>query len=242
MNKLLGLIAGASLFLVAGTAGAATNITHLTLDGKTNVTVDEGDSVDARVVYDLTSGDDVESASWEIVDSGLPKTCVNVSDRITDGTFNSSFTIDTDGASEGTWDVQIRLFGTNGEGSNQNCEGSADDTMTFTNRITVEESNDDDLGGDDDNMPSWLKALLAALGVGGSNPPTPAPSTKCAAVNAKLVGTVDNTYNQANVQLQGYLLSEGMSIPALAAGASFGYKGPQTNAALAQFKAQNQCI
>jgi hypothetical protein len=70
----------------------------------------------------------------------------------------------------------------------------------------------------------------------------PVIPNNCATLNQKLAGTMDHVYNDANVRLQGFLLSEGMSIPALAAGASFGYKGSQTNAALSMYKSMNGCI
>lgn len=71
---------------------------------------------------------------------------------------------------------------------------------------------------------------------------TPAPSSKCADLTTKLVGTTDNQYSDANASLQGFLIAANAnSIPALKAGASFGYKGDQTRSAVISFKAANQC-
>lgn len=244
-----GALIVAAFLLSASAASAAVNLTHLTVDGKTNTTVQEGDVVDARVTFNITASTDAESFSWELIGSGLPQQCPqDIDDHITDGTFTATFPIDTTGASEGTWDVLIRVYGDNGPDVSNLCETTDQvDSMTFSDRITVSDDVDDNQGGnntggedDEDAMPSWLAALLAKLFP--PTPPAPTTNAKCTAVNAKLIGTMDFTYNQANVQLQGFLLSEGMSIPALAAGASFGYKGPQTNAALAQFKAMHQCI
>lgn len=72
---------------------------------------------------------------------------------------------------------------------------------------------------------------------------TPAPSSKCAILTTKLAGTVDNAYSAANKVLQGFLISEGFDykMPALSAGASFGYKGDQTRSAVEAFKTANSC-
>jgi len=72
--------------------------------------------------------------------------------------------------------------------------------------------------------------------------PAPVVNTSCAQLAAKSVGTVPWSRNRANVVLQGFLLSEGESIPALAAGASFGFYGQQTTDAVAHFKAVHACI
>ncbi len=83
----------------------------------------------------------------------------------------------------------------------------------------------------------FVTALKSALGISSA----PASSGACATLSAKMSGTVRDTYNSANVKLQGYLLSEGASIPALEAGASFGFYGPQTASAVTWFKTVNSC-
>lgn len=250
-KKLLGFGLGAALMLSPLAALANTDITNLTLDGFANATVDVGDSVSAKVTYDVTSNDDVESLSWELVGSGLPKTCVDVPDQINTGTFHPEFDIDTTGATAGTWDVKIQLYGTNDEGVNQLCEGTADDTMTFTNRIAISESNDNNTGtgtgtgntGTGNGKQSQLDkliALLTALVAGKPSTPT-STSAVCTAYSQANSGTLMNARNSANIRLQGFLLSQGADIPALAAGASFGFFGPQTIAAQSLFVSSNHC-
>ena len=239
-------------FVAATPASASVNLTFLTVDGATNATVQEGDSVEAKVTHEITASTDAESMSWELVGSGLPQTCVNTVDRIADGTFTTSFDIDTSGASEGTWDVRIRAYGDDGADVSNLCQVADEvDSQLFSDRITVTDDIDDNQGNDNDSNGNvgnegTLSTILASLKVIldrlNTTPTTPAPSGKCATLQTKMLGTQMNVYNQANVVLQGYLLGEGQSIPALAAGASFGYYGPQTAAALAQFKMANQCI
>lgn len=223
---------------------ASANLTFLTVDGATNATVSEGSSIDAKVTLNTSASTHVESMSWELVGSNLPQTCIDTSDiSSSGGTFTRSFDIDTTGATEGTWDVRIRAYGNDGASVSNLCETSDQvDSMNFPNRITVTDSNNDNqTGGTSGSQPpSWLAALIAALRP--STPTPPASSSACAVLATKLLGTQDFVYNNANVVLQGYLLSEGMSIPALAAGASFGYKGTQTNAALSMYKSSKGCI
>lgn len=249
-KKSVGIVLGLGMVLGGAlTASAASNITHLTIDGSTNATVQEGDVVSGVLTYDITVSEDVESLSYEIVGSGLPKTCVNIDDHLTDGTFHSSFDIDTNGATEGTWDVKVVLYGTNDEGANQNCEGAGDDTMVFTNRLTIEADETVDNNGNTgagssvqskfDQLMAAFQALMAKLSGTGTSP-SPA-SVACVELAQKSVGTVQGVYNDANIRLQGFLLSEGMQIPALTAGASFGFYGPQTMAAVASFNAIHNC-
>lgn len=93
-------------------------------------------------------------------------------------------------------------------------------------------------------------AAFKAMGFGGAGTttptPTPAgPSANCAALYAKQPGTSFGVYNDANVSLQGFLLSwNPNSIPALKAGSTvpMGFYGNQTAKAVSDFKTANSCI
>lgn len=93
--------------------------------------------------------------------------------------------------------------------------------------------------------PDWMSQLIAALKAAIT--PAPAPvvvptvSASCVAFAAAMNGAVMGITNDANVRLQGFLLSQGASIPALKAGASFGFYGTQTAAAVASFNGANHC-
>lgn len=252
--------------LGAGVAMAAANVTFLTLDSAANATVEAGDNVSAKVTYDIT-GDapDVESLSWEVVGSGLPETCVNVADRLNSGTFTSTFDVNTAGATEGTWDVKIRIYGVDGAGTDNNCGGTINDSMNFTNRLTITE-NANDAGSVINNTgsgnhgtnsgndePSWLEGFFAHL-MAVMKPATttatvtlPATPTACATLALKMTGTVPGVYNNNNTILQGFLIGEGMSIPwltdpKLSAGVPFGFFGQQTSLALSTYKTMHGCI
>ena len=242
MNRLYKLASIAALVgLTPFAALAATSITNLTLNGLSNTTVDEGDNVDGRVTFDLSSGDDAESASWEILGAGLPKTCVNITDRVDDGTFNASFDIETVGATPGSnYDVRVIVYGTNGIGANQTCQGGGDDTMTFSDVLTIND-NDSSVGTPDNNdsAPSWLSAILAQMQaqfaalLAAINPPQ---SSACAQYQ-QYSGLSYGMRSPSVTSLQVFLLGQGQSIPAGATS----YFGPQTQAAVSNFLSVNRC-
>ncbi len=244
-KKTLGVVLGLGLFVGGAlTASAAANLTFLTVDGGTNATVTEGSTVEAKATFDITTSTDVESISWELVGSGLPKTCVDVADRIADGTFTASFDVDTKGASEGTWDVRISTYGDDGADVSNLCENTdLSDTQLFTDRITVTDTVDDNQTGShsSDGVPAWFKAFLDKFFPTTGSNPTPSTSAVCVAYNQANMGTMPNSYSPSNVKLQGFLLSQGASIPALEQGAAFGFYGNQTTAAVGWFNSLNHC-
>lgn len=143
MRKVIAGLAAVILF-GAGTVAASTNITFLTLNGGPNATVPVGNTVQANVQYDLvsdTTTSDTESLSWQVLDgagnAALPPVCVDIADRSTAGTFNTSFPIGTGGQTEGTWDVRVKTFGYAGTAANNNCAGSSSDSRTFSNVLTL---------------------------------------------------------------------------------------------------------
>lgn len=137
-------------------ASADVENVFLTVDGRSNTTVEEGDNVMARTTFDR-DGEHVESISWELVGSGLPETCVNIDDAVSSGgTSVRSFDIETEGATEGTWDVKLRFYGDgfypNNTGASNLCEDEDevnDSPFTFADRITILDNIDDNQ--DDDN-------------------------------------------------------------------------------------------
>jgi hypothetical protein len=258
-KKFIGVGLGA--MMVAGfalPAIAATNLTFLTVDGGTNATVTEGSTVEAKVTFDTTASTDLESMAWELVGSGLPKTCVDVADRISDGTFTSSFDVDTTGASEGTWDVRITTYGDDGADASNLCEASDQtDSQVFTDRITVVDSNNDNQDNNNntgshnqsalEKAIAALTALIAKLGTGGAPATTtpPTTSTACTEYSSLSMGLSQGSDTRPGGrvgQLQSFLMYKGFSIPLLSANqAPYGYFGVQTQAAVFSFVMANHC-
>lgn len=270
LNKVsvVGAVLAFALSMIPLAASAATNITFLNFPGTgPNATIQAGDTVDTKVTFDLTSNSELESMSLQIVDNngndiGMPETCFDVSDRVVSGTFTRVGSFDTTGGTEGTFGVRVRGYGVTGPGTDNNCGGTVNDNQYFSNRLTLTEDqnnggNANNTGAGQNNSGSVsgstagssqaqmtaLIALLTKLVAGGTvgSGTTTTASAACTAYAQANGGTQMGVYNDANVRLQGFLLSQGASIPALKAGASFGFYGPQTQAAVAWFNSTNHC-
>lgn len=140
----------------------------------------------------------------------------------------------------GTYSLQVKGAGIYGGMRSVNAaDGVVAGPTSFSNALRVV-ADSNVVGGSSSSIEAIVAAILAKLGVGST--PAPSQSASCVALSAKMAGTMDNTYNESNVRLQGFLLSEGSDIPALKAGASFGYKGTQTNAAVSMYKINHGCI
>lgn len=254
-KTIIGLIAAASMALPMA-AFASTSIANLTFAGSSNITGGKSDAVTARLSVNLTGDSDVESVSFDYNGDSLDRTCVNVDDQLQSGyrTFDLDMTLP---ANTGNWDVVIKTYGIDGAGADQDCQGSPTDTMNFNDRITVVDDGsgvvNPTAGGTGTSVGSTNKldailasiaALIAKLGSIPTPAPTPVPtvSAACQAYAQASVATMSGVRNDANVRLQGFLLSQGASIPALAAGASFGFYGTQTAAALSWFQSGNHCV
>ncbi len=240
--KIAGLVAAAAMLLPMF-ASAATLSNPLFSNGQTSIDAVGGSTVSGTATLTVGSGEVVEflrsqsDPSQPFVDTSVGGQLGYQEQVYTNIPFSVKVPPNT-----GTYYPTLQGAGIYGGGRSINGADNVVLGATNLGTVRVVASNPSDTtGGPAVGSADWIAALVASIKA-SLTPATPAPSNKCAEVNAKLVGTMDNTYNSANVKLQGYLLSEGMSIPALAAGASFGYKGQQTNAALAQFKASNQCI
>lgn len=249
------LLAGiVMLFGGVGLASAATFSNVEFQNGQTTVEGTGGSNVTATFRVVVGVNEVVEQIQTDVIGDGLAPVCTSVGGTLglEQGTHNVSIQVKLP-PNTGTHNLDVQGSGIYGAFRADDCVGDVVGSASFAGALRVVATGSGNTGSSTSDLQSLIADLVkqvSCLSTGGTwatgvctpKPTAPAPSTKCAAVNAKLIGTVDNSYNSANVMLQGYLLSEGMSIPALAAGASFGYKGPQTNAALAQFKAMNQCI
>lgn len=151
----------------------------------------------------------------------------------------------------GYYTIEVRgsgVFG--GQRANSITDGVIS-VNTFSNalRVVASTNTSSSTSNGETSMLSSLMNQLAALivalkeGIGGAPAlaPVSATSPVCAAYKTAKVGTQMSVYNDANVRFQGFLLSQGASIPALAEGASFGFYGPQTASADAWFQSINQC-
>lgn len=259
MNKLsIAFVSAAVVLLMAPLAFADINLQSFgfKINGNTNDTIQPGDDFGITVNSDVNGGDEVEYFRIRLLDTddNIVSTDCQAVGRVRDIN-DENIRFDTETPNDipnGQYTPVLLPFGIPGEAQSNGCDLDNDypgDEEEYPGRLFIDDDeeivgNDDDNNtgsNDDDTVDAIMKAICAKFPSFCATTPVPSTSPKCETLKTKLLGTMDNVYNQANVMLQGYLLGEGQSIPALAAGASFGYKGPQTNAALANYKAMNQC-
>ena len=244
--------------------GAAVNATHVLLNGGTNTTVEKGDTVETRVTYTATAGEDIESMSVEDVGSGIPAVCVDVPDQINSGTYHvilndwptvDGRNMDAPGFA-GSWNRRIRLYGVDGSGADQQCNGAVRDTLNSAGQLTVKQTA----------TPIGTPVPTATPTPTPTATPTatPAPAVDlhklvCVDYKTVFIGTqlytslcgatgggtasdihidYDLSYGMRGsevVELQSFLIANGYSIPAGATGNFLS----QTRDAVRSFQAQN---
>lgn len=240
MKKVIGLIAGASLFLVAGTAMAA-NVSNVEWEnGDTEIQGKGGETVDATLRIVVPAGEVVEMLQTDVISDGLGPICESVggSRGLEQGTHYVDVEVKLP-PNTGTYDLDVQASGIFGGQRSIDCEEDVVDDTTFNDSIRVVGSSNNN---DDDDIEEFCDEHPGVCGgTGGSTGTT---SSVCSQLSTKLLGTVQGIYNDANVSLQGFLLSwNPSSIPALKAGSTvpMGFFGPQTSNALSSFKTANSC-
>ena len=259
-EKMIAVAIIAASFLFAGSASAAVNfdpIAPVVFDSgdgwESNVDTDAGNTVKAKLIIDVTGDSDINAVSYDFVGDFIPKVCIQLPNEQTQSINDFPVEIDMIAPkTAGSWDVQFVAYGNDGPETDFNCTNAVD-TQNVNDRIIVNVGNTNTAGSTGggngvvgNSVLAQLMAQVSELAKVVANlgkPATPpAASGKCAVLAQKMAGGVAGTTASGNIVLQGYLLSEGANIPALAAGAAFGYWGPQTMAAVSWFKAANQCL
>ncbi len=259
MKKLLTGLVAAAAFALPAAAFASVNVSNVLFDNGTgNVTVSAGSDVNVHLYVNTSGSNDVESVFVKFPGAGGAAgngVCYNVDDQVGASPINGwviNFNVKAP-VNSGVWPIEFSTHGTNGDDADQGCFTSADTTNTFNGRVTVEANNSNgsatqnsgggSTGSATNTPPGWFCAVFPNItACGGGSTPAPAPTTdiQCAAFAAANVGTQPNVYNSGNIALQGYLLSQHMSIPALTqGGAAFGFYGNQTTAAVGQWRSMH---
>lgn len=225
-------------------------------NGQTTTDCTAGQTVNFTARVNVPSGEVVEKIQVDVLsDSLAPALAQDVGGTLglQEGQHDVSLTAPCP-QNTGYYTIEVRgagIFG--GQRSNSITDGVVS-VNTFSNALRVVASGS--TGGNNspqDTAPNWLTALMAQMqaqmaaliaslkpGTGGGVP-VPPVSSSCQAYKESKMGAVRNVYNDANIRLQGFLLSKGASIPALAAGAAFGFWGDQTESARVWFNSTNNC-
>ncbi len=230
---------------------ASSNISNIKFDnGQTQMSCTAGQSVNVTFRVVVPAGEVAELGQVDVLGDNLapalPFTLggnLGLEEGATDVTTSVTCPQNT-----GYYAVEFRTAGIYGGQSAVAITDGVTSLATFTNALRVTAVGSSTSAGSD--VPAWqvainaLSAQMNALIASLTKPTTPAPApvnTTCANLAAHSAGAMYGVRSQANVMLQGFLLGEGMSIPALAQGASFGLFLDQTNAALTAYKSAHQC-
>lgn len=248
MKKILLGILGVALVLPMA-ASAATLDSQAVFNGQTNVWGNAGQSVRVTLRVNAVAGEVVHAIQTRV--GNQPAVCTAISpfegaqskdvtvnvtlppntgsninltaDVFTTNTLPQANTLTGDLACTG---ASNNLY--NGNTVNvipQSTGGGSTSTPTPTEDPTITA-----LKAQIASLTTMVQQLLASLNTGGGSTPT---GTKCQAYTTASTGSVST--------FQRFLLDNQESIPALSAGAAFGYYGPQTQAAAAHFRLVNKC-
>lgn len=247
VKKILGASVFVTALLVPSIVFGAT-VTNLEFNGNVNVEGGANSTVNSTLRVVVPVGEVVEFVQTDVLGDGLSPVCHNVGD-MNEGINSVTLPVKLP-PNVGTYSLETKTYGVFGNITANGCVGGAEQngTATFSSPSNVIKvisgptTNDvPPVVGSD--KPSWLDAMIAAIiaAVKPVTPPTPPVSTICQTLAAKMMGTQYGVKNNANVVLQGFLLSEGQQIPALTAGAAFGLFLDQTQAALSNYRNIKGC-
>lgn len=255
MSKVIKGLVITGLSLALPMAAMAATFSNVQFDnGDVTVSGTGGSTVNAKFHIIVPVGQVIEYIQTDVIGDSLAPvdTSVGGSLGLQEGTHDVTVSV-TLPPNTGTYTLNVKGAGIYGGVR----AVSADDASAVTStgsfgsalRVVADSDNTTNNGGGS-TAPTWLSALLAQIQAqtaailasinSHAAPVTPAPAGVCADL-AAYGNLYQGATGQQVVQLQGLLLSKGASIPALAAGASFGYFGPQTAAALASVKSTNHC-
>lgn len=244
MTKLtiVSVLAGVAMLATPFAAMAATISNPLFSNGQTAIDATGGSTVSGTFTLTVGSGEVVEwlrtqsDPSQPFVDTSVGGTLGYQEQTYVGVPFSVKVPPNT-----GTYYPTVQGAGTFGGARSINGADNVTLGSSGLGTVRVVANGSTDTGGVPSGIPAdvWAKFLLWMSG--SSSTPTPTVSAVCAAYAQANNGTQSNVYSDANVRLQGFLLSQGASIPALKAGAAFGFYGNQTTAAVGWFNSTNHC-
>lgn len=246
MNKLKVLGIASALALALPFVASAATFSNVQFDnGDVTVSGTGGSTVNATFHVIVPANQVVENIETDVIGDNLAPICTSVGGTLglEEGTHDVTVSVKLP-PNTGTYTLNVRGAGIFGGIRSIDCNDNVVGTASFGGALrTVASGNSSTTGsGSSNTTPDWVAALMAQIAA-LLHPATPTPTVdaKCAELTAHMNGAMYGVKNQGNVVLQGYLLGEGESIPALAAGAAFGLWLNQTQAALMHFKSTHNC-
>lgn len=242
-----------SMLAIAAPAFASSSISNVRFDNnQTQTSCTPGQTVNVTFRVTVPAGEVAELGQVDVIGDNLaPALPISLGDDLglQEGPHDVTANV-TCPQNSGYYAVQYQTAGIYGGLRSTTMTDGVVSTGTFGNAIRVGSVSTDTTSSG--SVPAWQSAidainatlakLTAAIAAGTSgSTTTPAPATGVCADLAQYSNLYQGSTGQSVIQLQGLLLSKGASIPALAAGASFGFFGPQTAAALMSVKGNNHC-
>lgn len=250
-------IVGPALLASSAFAATVTNANAI-FDGQSQVYGNAGQTVEATFQVDVPAGQVLHAIRTKVDSQATVCTPVGAIEgaQTTDVTVNITLPPNTN---NGGYSLVADLYYTDtlpqaqAMTGNLACTSSASGSHVNTNAynggtvVNVLPSSGNSTGNSNGgingmSLADLIAAIKNALGLGSGTTTPPTTSAVCSAYAQANSGTQANVYSDANVRLQGFLLSQGASIPALKAGAAFGFYGNQTTAAVGWFNSLNHCI
>jgi len=230
------LIGGALILsMILPLAASAATITNNTFsNGDVTIGANGGSSINGTLHVVVGQNEVVQFLGVKVDSLAEKCTAVNYQQGTYDIPYSAVVPPNT-----GSYSFNARVAGKWGGVPSVDCGDNVIANISVGNAVTVLPGSSSTTVGGVSQLSELLAALKALLQ--GNTAPAPTQSTACANLTAKMMGTQSGTYNPANIKLQGFLLSEGESIPALAAGASFGFFGSQTQAAVNSYRTAHNC-
>lgn len=238
-------VAVVAMLSVAAVASAA-SIPNIKFDnGQTTRDCTAGQSVNFVARITVPAGEVVEKVQVDVIsDSLAPELAIDVGGDLglQEGQHDVNLVAPCP-QNTGYYTTEVRTSGVFGGMRSNSITDGVTSVASFGSSLRVVATNSGSTGSTGIggmNFADLVAALKIALGIGSAPAPT-TTSEVCKAYAQANAGTQPNVNSDANVRLQGFLLSQGASIPALKAGASFGFYGNQTTAAVGWFNSLNHC-
>ena len=258
MKKIISVLAGAALFALPFAASAMTVDSLTFQNGQPNIQTSSGSSIDANATFILSGSDALDSVSVEFPGYGGAEQCFVVNPALIQPGINQ---VPLNGLvvpnNVGNWNMLVKGHGETWPSVDTNCDpGTVKVSKTFNEVVnipnaTVTTSNSNNSSStSSSSQPAWLGAFEAFI-LAQLKPATPPAtgggtgtgtvSVACQEFNADVAAASPGSITDANSTLQGFLIGKHMSIPALKAGAAWGFDGSQTQAASSAYRAQAGC-
>ena len=213
-------------------------------NGDVTISGKGGSTVNATFHVIVPANQVVEWIETDVVSDNLAPVCHEMNDALglQEGTHDITLPVKLP-PNTGTYTLTVKGAGTYGGIRSISCTDNVVGSSSFSGAIRVTAGSGSIGAPTEDSsftaILALLKDIIGKLSEKVVPVPTPTPNPLCSMYHTAKTGSQYGVKTDANARFQGFLLSQGASIPALSAGASFGFYGSQTLAADTWFTSMN---